>query len=901
MTIQMMAGENPRNEQNAGSAHVAIKSCFDGTGRFGRKKTQRPRGTSANLLPVLAAFFSCSAVWSAYALGLEASCRYGYVTNGLVAHWDVLDNAATGVFNANSTDWIDLVRGIAIANDQKPDMAAIAIPFTAGKTIAGFPVDEMSRPAVTIEACVKASGMGGDGSFNIMQVKDRAVLAYNTQKPPSAAYKLDGGNAVVAFPNEAGKFGHLCYNTILNGMPANAAPWASHSWHTYTGVARMQSCAGAFDGISCGTGFLWQKEDAGKDSLTGDGQIGFTVPGTTVSYRSVRVYSRELTADEIRQNRQADEIRFLNMSVKTIHNGQEDGLWSTASDWSDGVPSTAKLGYLYRDTSDPYVVALAEPAETTSLYLRNRTSGVTLDLVSGGSLSMSNSILDIGSNAVVQTGEGGALTASCALVKKSLLADISGVLKATGGDITVRCDSGNGDQDCHDRLMRTRFGGKVELSGSAVMNLRNGNYAIGTGSWRFSGSSVFNWWLHNPNGGYALSITPENAGETASLIVEDDATYKQKSCWLLNVNLGSTAGGLGRVTYDTTKSATFGATLNVGTAGGRGELNIARGLFQTQNQYGDQLVIGRASETASDTCSTGVVNVTGGRLVTPGGATSWFEGINIGLGATTKSNAKAYGELNVSGGTVTNGLKRTAFMSVGLSRGVGRVNQTGGEICHYDSWYALMIGAFGGRGMWSVSNGVTHVRSAVYVGGITKQMLVDAYGRTGERTDYGFLDDEKFASGDHSAVGEISVSAGTFVTPKAIRVSCNGSGTLTLGPCANALIQADEVDLSRTTATDPVRQSTVRFTFGEEGTGLLKVTGGLTVAEGSKLYVDFSAYKGELQTIPLITYKTFSGTPFAPENIRLIGKGDAEVRQMTYKGVSGYYLKIRRGLVLVVR
>ena len=44
----------------------------------------------------------------------STSSDLGYVTDGLTAHWDAIDNQATGTHSADATTWVDLVGGAAL-------------------------------------------------------------------------------------------------------------------------------------------------------------------------------------------------------------------------------------------------------------------------------------------------------------------------------------------------------------------------------------------------------------------------------------------------------------------------------------------------------------------------------------------------------------------------------------------------------------------------------------------------------------------------------------------------------------------------------------------------------------------------------------------------------------------
>ena len=58
----------------------------------------------------LIAFVVIVAAASAFA---STSYELGYVTNGLTAHWDAIDNQAMETHSASATTWVDLIDGAA--------------------------------------------------------------------------------------------------------------------------------------------------------------------------------------------------------------------------------------------------------------------------------------------------------------------------------------------------------------------------------------------------------------------------------------------------------------------------------------------------------------------------------------------------------------------------------------------------------------------------------------------------------------------------------------------------------------------------------------------------------------------------------------------------------------------
>jgi hypothetical protein len=62
-------------------------------------------GASRFLLSIVLASVQCSFV------AIGGTLSSGYVTDGLVVHWDAVDNVGTGVHNPNATIWKNLGSG----------------------------------------------------------------------------------------------------------------------------------------------------------------------------------------------------------------------------------------------------------------------------------------------------------------------------------------------------------------------------------------------------------------------------------------------------------------------------------------------------------------------------------------------------------------------------------------------------------------------------------------------------------------------------------------------------------------------------------------------------------------------------------------------------------------------
>ena len=281
---------------------------------------------------------------------------------------------------------------------------------------------------------------------------------------------------------------------------------------------------------------------------------------------------------------------------------------------------------------------------------------------------------------------------------------------------------------------------------------------------------------------------------------------------------------------------------------------------------------------------TGVVNVTGGRLLnsnnTNGGDT--MHGLVVGAGncSSLVKPGLFRGILNEQGGAVTN---TGHYFGVGLGLGEGDVLQTGGSIHHKpSSGHQMIIGAWGGTGRYVISNGTTSATSDVYVGGITTNLLphkpVSLY--------------TVCPVTNHCAKGLLRVAGGSFTTEKTLWVSQDGEGVLEIGP--NGSLTAADVTLTNTPAAltgGADLAAKVRFTCGPQGVGTLTTVGARTIGPGATLEVDSTALEAHGQ-FPLIAFGSCEGD-FA--SVTVAGRGSV------VKTASGYMLDRSSGTMLLFR
>ena len=447
--------------------------------------------------------------------------------------------------------------------------------------------------------------------------------------------------------------------------------------------------------------------------------------------------------------------------------------------------------------------------------------------------------------------------------------------------------------------LRLSGSGRVVCSGASCLTLTNHMPDLRAGVYRFtdaaalrivSGTKDATFALNHVDGGKALEMTFEDDSEMSFLAGN------------VTLQVGGSANGVNVLNWRSSKTQVCNCGLYLGVGTDTSRLNISRGQMRVgghQTRIG-QLGGGRRA------APKGFVSVTGGSLVN---ASSWTystspNGIVVGRGIDGASDEPgwAFGELSVSGeGAVTNENNRSYFW-VGLSRAEGHVRQSGGEIVHLSPDWEMALGLWGGKGFWTISNGVTQAAADVYVGGFPTDVLY-------RHAEVGYADPlpESWFATNHTAEGVLTVAGGAFTAAKALVVSADGRGTLAVGP--HGLIQARTVALSNTVdAASGARYAGVaRVVAGADGVGQIAATEDLVVAEGAVLEADLSALAATATAwYPLLTAQGEVKGAFAESLVLFtppaVGPRRGALWYGTRAGRTGYWFhNVRRGTVLLVR
>ena len=211
-----------------------------------------------------------------------------YVQDGLVAMWDGIENAGWGVHDTNATVWKDLVgnRDFTIVNPSWRDTGLF---------------------------------FGGDGTtYGYLSQSDSAIFDSQSITISAVITRGDAGwpsDGIYLKPSDSGRYGLAFFfdtfairNIYLAAsyvLPQENSVSVSVSYDANTDT--VTPCYG---NTICGTALKENNISQNQTYAT----IGKRIVGTTYyakgSMRTLRVYNRALTADEIAANYAIDKVRF---------------------------------------------------------------------------------------------------------------------------------------------------------------------------------------------------------------------------------------------------------------------------------------------------------------------------------------------------------------------------------------------------------------------------------------------------------------------------------------------------------------------------------------------------------------------------------------------------------------
>ena len=458
-------------------------------------------------------------------------------------------------------------------------------------------------------------------------------------------------------------------------------------------------------------------------------------------------------------------------------------------------------------------------------------------------------------------------------------------------------------------------GGDILAKGSGALDVRvvQQGGIFGNGTVTMSGSST----LYVTNAGVRAQIPTgrDQTLEKTTITFSDNAKLKASSALLLGNNrLNKVANDRNEATLNfcSTATSTSENSVYLGIPNGLATLNQTRGTVSISASLHAGTCYALSNDIlpyfywAAETWRPeGRINVSGGTLSVVGATWDvmaqssqgqWLYGLVLGNGVMLPTVENPYaadydakGSLNLSGGTVTLGSFGNLVVGAGFASGA--VDQTGGSLDVPCSKYGAVVGFLGGTGSYSIGGGTAAFGGDLFVGGVTKSEIAwNSLSTTGTRYQKASVD----AATHHDAVGTLTVTGGTMTVAKRLVLSADGTGSLVVGECGT--LTAANIELRDGTAAGGGKSS-VTFKLGPAGSGLVKTTGTLTVAPGTRLVVDASDYEGEVG-VRLLSCGSMAGM-FAAEDITFVPPRGRGCRLSVSE--TGISMSSGRGAMIILR
>jgi len=230
-----------------------------------------------------------------------------YVQDGLIAHWDGIENAGYGQHDAQATIWKNLVAG--------------GLDLT------------LQNGAQWVSCALQGNGK--------LVASNAATLDYQTIEIVFVNEKT-GANAWL-FSNGVSKYAVLASNRVQwnNNRGIRTFNFNTTGIHSLTWVNDKSAY---IDGAATTYGDYSDTWGAGNSGVHLGARNSDSKYGFYGKYFAIRLYSRELTADEIASNQALDARRFGGAGFHTWV-GASGGNWADASNWEvDGAAVTAVPG-----------------------------------------------------------------------------------------------------------------------------------------------------------------------------------------------------------------------------------------------------------------------------------------------------------------------------------------------------------------------------------------------------------------------------------------------------------------------------------------------------------------------------------------------------------------------------
>ena len=260
-------------------------------------------------------------------------CRVyaAYVTEGLVLHYDAIDNAGTGVHDPAATSWRELTgKGgeFALPAGAVWTGDAISFPYVSQTlSVLGDDFTDASQQDFTFEFAVRLDPMEDLDDDRLVDVIDmrRASLWF---RRPGVKSGYDGFGAVGSRKHTGGDQMYWLEFSNYHGE-LHTVDFLKR-FHTYAVQAHA-------DGTYAGSSFRWAVDggvyykSGGKHSEAGsrplDKQLSLGSTRRSCQIRAIRVYNRALTEQEIAQNAAEDAARWPEIDPESPSDSFADARW----------------------------------------------------------------------------------------------------------------------------------------------------------------------------------------------------------------------------------------------------------------------------------------------------------------------------------------------------------------------------------------------------------------------------------------------------------------------------------------------------------------------------------------------------------------------------------------------
>ena len=288
----------------------------------------------------------------AQATGVPATA---YVQDGLIAHFDAIDNEGTGTHNPTATKWKSLKGSASLTVNYDAKWGDRCLD-TGCKILAIENMPAFDLDAVATDLAVNIISNGPSGSYPRLFRHIGADGIYSV-------YFSGTGSTAQMFINGSGT--RPSAGTFRNGTLGMVSD--DSGCRMYNNGERKTNSTITFGHKQAATS-QW--------ALNGNGSIGSSGTYLHGLYRGLRHYSRPLTDEEMAYNALVDKVRYFAYDWK----GGDEGDWATLANWTPPYGSAAAVPTSDTKTgvSIKYAVVTA-PGGTTvtgALSLDESTLGV---------------------------------------------------------------------------------------------------------------------------------------------------------------------------------------------------------------------------------------------------------------------------------------------------------------------------------------------------------------------------------------------------------------------------------------------------------------------------------------------------------------------------------------------